>query len=283
MKTLMIVPATIALLTAMPAVAQSAENYASEVTESTAVLYQDGADTLDEMTIEELNALQLAKLQQTPTVTNALDSNEVITTAQAETAPAEVYIESSDYAEQQVEEAVEVAEDSETYAESGSYTGVGGPEYSNIEEAMKKDGELETIAGVAMNDERFSTLVSLVKQAGLAETLMSDGEFTVFAPTNAAFDKLDPAIVETLTNGENNDKLAKILKAHVVSSEYLATDIPMGETTLTTLGETELVISNTDAGVMVDEATVVVPDVNASNGVIHAIDTVIIPDMDSEE
>lgn len=283
MKTLMIAPATIALLTAMPAMAQNSENLSSEVTNSTAVLYQEGAETLDAMTIEELNALQLAKLQQSSIIASTDDENLVVYTAQTETAPAEEYMESSEYAEQQVEEAVEEADNATSYAETESYTGVGGPEYSSIEDAIKQDGELETIAAVAMNDDRFSTLVSLVKQAGLAETLMSDGEFTVFAPTNAAFDKLDPAVVEKLTNGENNDKLAKILKAHVVGSEYLASDIPMGETTLTTLGETDLVINHTQSGVTVDDASVIVTDVNASNGVIHAIDTVIIPEMGDDQ
>ena len=85
--------------------------------------------------------------------------------------------------------------------------------------------EQETIAEIAMGNEDFSTLVTAVKAAGLAETLNSEGPFTVFAPTNAAFDKLPEGTVSTLVEPANKEKLAGILKYHVVSGEYMAADV----------------------------------------------------------
>ncbi|MFD2828544.1 fasciclin domain-containing protein [Leeuwenhoekiella polynyae] len=148
--------------------------------------------------------------------------------------------------------------------------------------------EQETIAAIAMDNDDFSTLVTAVKAADLAETLKSEGPFTVFAPTNAAFDKLPKGTVATLTEAENKEKLADILKYHVVSGEYMAADIIKaiqdndGSFTIATVEGEELTATLDGEKVILTDAngnksTVVMADVDASNGVIHAIDAVVMP------
>ena len=148
--------------------------------------------------------------------------------------------------------------------------------------------EQETIAEIAMGNEDFSTLVTAVKAAGLAETLNSEGPFTVFAPTNAAFDKLPEGTVSTLVEPANKEKLAGILKYHVVSGEYMAADVVKaindndGSFTIPTVQGGELTATLEGENVILTDAagnksTVVMTDVDASNGVIHAIDAVVMP------
>ncbi|OUS44671.1 beta-Ig-H3/Fasciclin [Ostreococcus tauri] len=138
-----------------------------------------------------------------------------------------------------------------------------------------------TISDIASEDPRFTTLVALVEQAGLTGELDSDTKYTVFAPTNAAFEKLDPELVSKLKSGEANDKLTAILKAHVVEGETLSSDIANGEMNVATLAGSDVAVTKTDDSVMIDNATVVAADIQASNGVIHAVDTVIMPDDES--
>ena len=146
--------------------------------------------------------------------------------------------------------------------------------------------EQETIAEIAMGNEDFSTLVTAVKAAGLAETLNSEGPFTVFAPTNAAFDKLPEGTVSTLVEPANKEKLAGILKYHVVSGEYMAADVVKaindndGSFTIPTVQGGELTATLEGENVILTDAagnksTVIMTDVDASNGVIHAIDAVV--------
>lgn len=146
----------------------------------------------------------------------------------------------------------------------------------------------ETIAAIAMSNENFTTLVTAVKAADLAETLKSEGPFTVFAPTNAAFDKLPEGTVASLTKAENKEKLANLLKYHVVSGEYMAADIVKaiqdneGSFSIATVEGEELKASLDGENVILTDAngnksTVVMTDVDASNGVIHAIDAVVMP------
>ena len=146
----------------------------------------------------------------------------------------------------------------------------------------------ETIAAIAMSNENFTTLATAVKAADLAETLKSEGPFTVFAPTNAAFDKLPEGTVASLTKAENKEKLANLLKYHVVSGEYMAADIVKaiqdneGSFSIATVEGEELKASLDGENVILTDAngnksTVVMTDVDASNGVIHAIDAVVMP------
>ena len=132
------------------------------------------------------------------------------------------------------------------------------------------------IVQTAMGAGTFNTLVAAVKAAGLVETLQGKGPFTVFAPTDAAFAKLPAGTVESLL--ANPDKLAKILTFHVVPGKVMAADIVKAKraTPKTANGATLDVVVR-DGGVRVNGANVVTADVVASNGVIHVIDTVLIP------
>ena len=124
----------------------------------------------------------------------------------------------------------------------------------------------------------FKTLVAAVKAAGLVDTLKSDGPFTVFAPTDEAFAKLPAGTLESLLKPENKTKLQAILKYHVVPGRIGSQEIVAagGAKPATALGPA-LTIRIRDGRVLVDDATVVSADVAASNGVIHVIDTVVLP------
>jgi uncharacterized surface protein with fasciclin (FAS1) repeats len=122
----------------------------------------------------------------------------------------------------------------------------------------------------------FKTLVAAVKAAGLAETLSGEGPFTVFAPTDAAFAKLPEGTVESLLKPENKEKLAAILTYHVVPGKVMAADVVKLDSAKTVQGQ-EVGITTKDGTVMVDGAKVVSADIGTSNGVIHVIDTVILP------
>ncbi|MDT0554687.1 fasciclin domain-containing protein [Patiriisocius hiemis] len=157
------------------------------------------------------------------------------------------------------------------------------------EEAMAKaEFEKNTIAAVAMGNENFTTLVSALKAAGLAETFMGEGEFTVFAPTNDAFAKVPEATLKSLLQEENKETLQNLLKYHVVAGEWKADAVIKAikendnKYNVTTLQGENVVLSLKDDKVMITDAngktsTVVMADVDASNGVIHAIDTVVMP------
>ncbi|RYY39442.1 MAG: fasciclin domain-containing protein [Chitinophagaceae bacterium] len=121
-----------------------------------------------------------------------------------------------------------------------------------------------------------TALVSAVQAAGLAETLSGAGPFTVFAPTNEAFNKLPAGTVEGLVKPENKSKLTNILTYHVVAGSLRAADLKDGQKLKTVQGE-ELTVSIKDGKVMIDGATVTIPDVISSNGVTHVIDAVLMP------
>lgn len=131
------------------------------------------------------------------------------------------------------------------------------------------------LVAVAAGAENFKTLVAALKAAGLVETLQGKGPFTIFAPTDAAFAKLPAGTVESLLKPENRDKLVAILKYHVLSGKVLAADVKTMEAKTVQGQSVKLVVS--DAGVTVDNVKVVKTDVLAENGVIHVIDTVILP------
>ena len=122
----------------------------------------------------------------------------------------------------------------------------------------------------------FKTLAAALKAAGLIDTLKGEGPFTVFAPTDDAFAKLPAGTVDNLLLPENKDKLIAVLTYHVVSGKVLASDVVKMKSAKTVNGK-EAMIKVSDMGVMVDAAKVVKTDIEASNGVIHVIDSVILP------
>ena len=132
------------------------------------------------------------------------------------------------------------------------------------------------IVEVASGNDDFSTLVAAVSAAGLAETLQGEGPFTVFAPTDAAFAALPAGTVDSLLLPENKDKLVDILTYHVVAGNYPASSLAGKRGSLQSVQGGALHIDGRN-GVMVENATVVSADVMASNGVIHVIDTVMLP------
>jgi uncharacterized surface protein with fasciclin (FAS1) repeats len=136
-------------------------------------------------------------------------------------------------------------------------------------------GEGKTIVGVASGAGQFNTLVAAVKAAGLVDTLNGAGPFTVFAPTDEAFAKLPAGTVESLLKPENKEKLVAILTYHVLSGKVMAADVKtMGAKTV---NGKEAPIKVDGGKVTVGPANVVKTDIAASNGVIHVIDTVLIP------
>jgi|OM-RGC.v1.016729111 Secreted and surface protein containing fasciclin-like repeats len=139
-----------------------------------------------------------------------------------------------------------------------------------MEEAMAED----TVVDIAVADGRFKTLVTALKAADLVETLSGDGPFTVFAPTDDAFAKLPEGTVEGLL--EDTEKLTDILTYHVVSGKVMAADAA-NLTSAEALNGKELTIDATD-GVMINDAEVIIADIEAANGVIHVIDTVLLPE-----
>jgi uncharacterized surface protein with fasciclin (FAS1) repeats len=137
------------------------------------------------------------------------------------------------------------------------------------------------IVEVAIGAGDFETLVAAVTAAGLVETLSGPGPFTVFAPTDAAFAKLPAGTVETLLQPENLAQLQAILTYHVVSGEVRAAQVVQLNAATTVQGD-DVAITVNDGVVSVNDATVLQTDIGASNGVIHVIDTVLLPPAPAE-
>ncbi len=133
----------------------------------------------------------------------------------------------------------------------------------------------KTVVEIAAGSPDHTTLVAAVKAAGLAETLSGDGPFTIFAPTNAAFAKLPAGTVESLLKPENKAKLVSILTYHVVPAKVMAADVKSGDAP--TVNGKKLTIKADGSAVMVNKARVTATDLVGSNGVIHVVDTVILP------
>ena len=148
---------------------------------------------------------------------------------------------------------------------AGAQVTVGGaPMYANMD-----------IIDNAMKSQDHTTLVAAVKAAGRVETLSGPGSFTVFAPTNAAFAKLPAGTVESLLLPENKAKLIAILTYHVVPAKVMAAEVKTGEAP--TVNGKMLKLKADAYGVMVNDAKVVAVDLVGSNGVVHVVDTVILP------
>ena len=132
------------------------------------------------------------------------------------------------------------------------------------------------IVATAIAAGQFNTLVAAVKAAGLVEVLQGDGPFTVIAPTDEAFAKLPAGTVEDLLKPENKEKLKAVLTYHVVAGRVMAKDVVGIQSAKTVQGQS-LRVSIKDGTPMVDDAKIVATDIEASNGVIHVIDTVVLP------
>ncbi len=144
------------------------------------------------------------------------------------------------------------------------------------------------IVDIAASDDNFGTLVAAVKAASLVETLKGNGPFTVFAPTNAAFSKLPAGTVESLLKPDSKDMLTKVLTYHVVSGEFYAKDIinaitsAGGSFTVKTVSGDELTARLVNGSVILEDENggaiaVTATDVKASNGVVHVVDSVLLP------
>lgn len=131
---------------------------------------------------------------------------------------------------------------------------------------------VDTAAGI----EDFSTLVAAVKAGGLVETLKGEGPFTVFAPTNEAFAKLPEGTVANLLKPENKADLVALLTYHVVAGKVMSSDVKPGK--VATVNGQKITLATADGKVTIDSATIVKVDVETSNGVIHVIDSVIMPE-----
>ena len=137
-------------------------------------------------------------------------------------------------------------------------------------------GHAMDIVDTAADAGSFTTLLAAAEAAGLVETLKGEGPFTIFAPTDDAFAKLPEGTVENLLLPENKDQLVSILTYHVIPGKVMSGDLS-DDMMATTVQGSDVMI-DLDNGVMVQESTVVTPDIEASNGVIHVIDTVMLPE-----
>lgn len=143
--------------------------------------------------------------------------------------------------------------------------------------AMENKKE-QDIVDIAVNDSRFTTLVEGLKAAGLVDTLKGEGPFTVFAPTNDAFEKLPDGTLEELLKAENKDKLTDILLYHVAKDKFDAKEVSNMDGKQINLANGKTAnISVKDGEVFINDSKVIITDIMAKNGIIHVIDTVLLP------
>ncbi len=135
---------------------------------------------------------------------------------------------------------------------------------------------MQDIVALAASNDDLSTLVTAVKAAGLAETLQGDGPFTVFAPTNEAFEALPEGLLDELLKPENKEKLVKVLTYHVIPSEVMSSQLKDGMTSASVEGEDVKFMKQGDS-FTVEGAEIEKADIDASNGVVHVISQVILP------
>jgi uncharacterized surface protein with fasciclin (FAS1) repeats len=149
-------------------------------------------------------------------------------------------------------------------------------EASIVKAAYNQTMETKDIVDTAVGAGMFKTLVAAVQAAGLVDTLKGTGPFTVFAPTDEAFAKLPEGTIATLLKPENKDMLVKILTYHVVAGKVKAADVVKLTSAKTVQGQ-EVTVKAKDGKVMINSSNVVKTDIEATNGVIHVIDTVLMP------
>lgn len=161
---------------------------------------------------------------------------------------------------------------------AGLFISCGAQQDSTTEEVVEEVVEEVTpnVVEIAISSADYTTLVAAVSAAGLVETLSGEGPFTIFAPTNAAFDALPEGTLETLLAEENIGTLTSILTFHVVAGNVLSSDLSDGQV-ITTLNGQTLTVSISAEGVSINGAKVIAADLKGSNGVIHVIDTVLLP------
>lgn len=156
-----------------------------------------------------------------------------------------------------------------------------------VKTSYSENGEPDVV-DIAIGSKAHTTLVAAVKAAGLVETLKGAGPFTIFAPTNAAFDKLPDGTVNTLLRPENKDQLVKILTYHVIAGKFMAADVVKaiqaggGKVTLETVSGDEITVTMKDENVVLKDengnySIISATDLEGSNGVIHVIDSVVLP------
>ena len=138
--------------------------------------------------------------------------------------------------------------------------------------------QAKDIVDTAVSAGQFNTLVAAVKAAGLVDTLKGDGPYTVFAPTDEAFAKLPAGTVENLLKPENKEQLVAVLTYHVVPGKVMSKDIAGKVVEAKTVQGTTAKVDATGKGPMIDNAHIVKADIETSNGVIHVIDAVILPE-----
>jgi len=155
------------------------------------------------------------------------------------------------------------------------YLGFMTPEEVDNNKNNKESDMEKNIVETAVSAGQFKTLATALEAAGLIETMSSGGPFTVFAPTDEAFTKLPEGTIESLL--EDKDQLTNILKYHVVSGKVMSKDVAGMDSAETLLGKS--ITIDASNGVMINNAKVIQADIEASNGVIHIIDTVLIPEM----
>jgi len=141
---------------------------------------------------------------------------------------------------------------------------------------MTSERQEKDIVDTAVSAGSFQTLVAAVQAAGLVETLKGEGPFTVFAPTDEAFAKLPAGTVEQLLQPENRDQLIAVLTYHVVPGKLMAEEVVQLESAESAQGQS-VRFSVMDGGAYIDDARIIKTDIEASNGVIHVIDSVILP------
>jgi uncharacterized surface protein with fasciclin (FAS1) repeats len=199
------------------------------------------------------------------------DATEVVD--DATDAAAEAVDEVAEGAEEVAEDAGEMAEDMADDAGE-----MADDMADDAEDMVDEMTEPATVVDIAVSDENFSTLVAAVTEAGLVETLQGEGPFTVFAPTNDAFAALLTELDITAEDLLAREDLADILTYHVVAGEIMAADaIAADGTEVETVNGDTIEVSVVDGDVMIDGATVTTADLKAGNGVVHVIDTVILP------
>lgn len=146
---------------------------------------------------------------------------------------------------------------------------------NRVEKPMVENDDMD-IVDLAASTDFLSTLVAAVKAGELVDVLKGDGPFTVFAPTNEAFAKLPAGTVEELLKPENKDKLIAVLTYHVVPGIVRSTDLKNGQKAKTVQGQ-EITVTLKDGKAMIDHAVVSAADIEAKNGIVHVIDSVILP------
>lgn len=271
MTKFMTLTAAAALLTGAVATAGTMDAEKPTEAEQDAVMQTEASVDFDTMSEAELNAWQLNELVRKSGAEVDIDYASTTAPVVFKDEPVKSYT---------------VEETGTTLAETTyeDIDAMGGPEYASEKDASGAYNVTATVVDAANNDARFSTLVSLLQQTGLSADLEQDGPFTVFAPTNAAFEKLDADMRADLMadTPEARDELREILKAHVVPGTYTAASFTQSETTLDTLGETELIVEREDDGnVTAGDVRITNPDISVANGVIHVIDDVIVPEEEA--